>query len=498
VTPPFVLALDQGTTSSRAIVLSAAGVIVGAARQELTQFFPSPGLVEHDPQEIWATQLATARQAMAAAGVGPEDIAAVGIGNQRETVVLWERATGRPLHPAIVWQDRRTVEPLAALRRDGHEALVRERTGLLLDPYFSGSKIAWLLDHVPDARARAQAGELTVGTIDTWLVSRLSGGARHVTDASNASRTLLFDIRRGEWDQTLLDLFRVPRALLPEVHPSSGVVGETARALFGRPLPIAGIAGDQQAALFGQLCTRPGMAKNTYGTGCFLLMQAGRHAVTSRHNLLTTVAWRLGAEPMEYALEGSVFVGGAAIQWLRDGLGVISTTPDVNPLAASVPDSGGVFVVPAFAGLGAPYWDPRARGTIVGLTRGVTAGHLARATLEAIAYQVADVLHAMVADTGTPVSALRVDGGAAASDLLMQFQADILGVAVQRPRVTETTALGAAYLAGLGVGLWRDAGDLAGQWAIERTFEPTMPSAEREERLARWRQAVERSRDWAR
>ena len=347
--------------------------------------------------------------------------------------MLWERASGRPLHRAIVWQDRRTADLLAGLRQAGYDAAVRERTGLLLDPYFSGSKIAWLLDHVPRARTRAEAGELAVGTVDAWLVSRLTAGALHVTDASNASRTLLFDIRRGEWDQTLLDLFRVPRELLPEVRSSSGVVGETDRALFGRPLPIAGIAGDQQAALFGQLCTRPGMVKNTYGTGCFMLMQTGRQAVASRNNLLTTVAWRLGTQPMDYALEGSVFVAGAAIQWLRDGLRVISAAPDVNALAASVPDSGGVFVVPAFAGLGAPYWDPRARGAIVGLTRGVTAAHIARATLEAIAYQVADVLHAMVADAGTPVAELRVDGGAAASDLLMQFQADILGVAVQRP-----------------------------------------------------------------
>ena len=494
---PHILALDQGTTSSRAIVFTETGAIAGVAQQELTQFFPSPGLVEHDPDEIWTTQLATARRAMAEARIRAEDVAAVGITNQRETVVLWERASGRPLHRAIVWQDRRTADFLAGLRHAGHEASVRERTGLLLDPYFSGSKITWLLDHVPGARARAEAGELAVGTVDSWLVSRLTAGAAHITDVSNASRTLLLDIRRGEWDQALLELFRVPRALLPQVRASSGVVAETARAIFGRSLPLAGIAGDQQAALFGQLCTRPGMVKNTYGTGCFMLMHTGEQAIPSRNNLLTTVAWRLGAQPMEHALEGSVFVAGAAIQWLRDGLKVISAAPDVNALAASVPDSGGVFVVPAFAGLGAPHWDPRARGAIVGLTRGITAAHIARATLESIGYQVADVLRAMVADAGTPVAELRVDGGAAASDLLMQFQADILGVAVQRPRITETTALGAAYLAGLGVGLWKSPADLAGHRQIDRTFVPTMPAAEREARLAQWRRAVERSKDWA-
>ena len=494
---PHILALDQGTTSSRAIVFTETGAIAGVAQQELTPFFPSPGLVEHDPDEIWTTQLATARRAMAEARIRAEDVAAVGITNQRETVVLWERASGRPVHRAIVWQDRRTVDFLAGLRHAGHEASVRERTGLLLDPYFSGSKITWLLDHVPGARARAEAGELAVGTVDSWLVSRLTGGAAHITDVSNASRTLLFDIQRGEWDQALLELFRVPRALLPEVRASSGVMAETDRAIFGRSLPLAGIAGDQQAALFGQLCTRPGMVKNTYGTGCFMLMHTGQQAIPSRNNLLTTVAWRLGAQPMDYALEGSVFVAGAAIQWLRDGLKVISAAPDVNALAASVPDSGGVFVVPAFAGLGAPHWDPRARGAIVGLTRGITAAHIARATLESIGYQVADVLRAMVADAGTPVAELRVDGGAAASDLLMQFQADILGVAVQRPRITETTALGAAYLAGLGVGLWKSPADLAGHRQIDRTFVSTMPAPEREARLAQWRRAVERSKDWA-
>jgi len=494
---PCLLALDQGTTSSRAIVFTDTGAIAGLAQQELTQFFPGPGLVEHDPEEIWTTQLVTARRAMAEACIDAGDIAAIGIANQRETVVLWERATGRPLHRAIVWQDRRTADFLAGLRQAGHDAAVRERTGLLLDPYFSASKIAWLLDSIPGARARAEAGELAAGTIDAWLVNRLTAGERHITDSSNASRTLLFDIRRGQWDPALLDLFRIPQALLPEVVSSSGVVGETDRALFGRPLPVAGIAGDQQAALFGQLCTRPGMVKNTYGTGCFMLMQTGHRVVTSHNNLLATVAWRLGGEAPDYALEGSVFVGGAAIQWLRDGLRVISTAPDVNALAASVPDSAGVFMVPAFAGLGAPHWDPLARGAILGLTRGVTAAHVARATLESIAYQVADVLQAMVADAGTPVAVLRVDGGAAASDLLMQFQADILGVPVERPAITETTALGAAYLAGLGVGLWRSPGDLEGHRAVERTFAPTMAADEREARLRQWRRAVERAKHWA-
>jgi glycerol kinase len=494
---PCLLALDQGTTSSRAIVFTDTGAIAGMAQQEVTQSFPRPGFVEHDPEEIWTTQLATARRALSEAHTGPEDIAAIGIANQRETVVLWERATGRPLHPAIVWQDRRTADFLAELGRAGHEGEIRQRTGLLLDPYFSASKITWLLDRVPGARARARAGELAIGTIDAWLVNRLTRGAVHVTDVSNASRTLLFDIRRGEWDAMLLDLFRVPSELLPEVRSSCGVAAESDRALFGRPLPIAGIAGDQQAALFGQLCTRPGMVKNTYGTGCFMLMPTGPQAIVSRNNLLTTVAWKLGAQqPTEYALEGSVFVAGAAIQWLRDGLGIIRDASDVNALAASVPDSGGVFVVPAFAGLGAPHWDPRARGIIVGLTRGITAAHVARATLESIAYQVADVLRAIVADAGTPVSELRVDGGAVASNLLMQFQADVLGVSVERPRITETTALGAAYLAGLGVGLWRSPAALAAHRLVERTFVPTMSAADREARLAQWRRAVERAKEW--
>ncbi len=494
---PHLLALDQGTTSSRAIVFTEKGAVAGMAQRELTQFYPSPGLVEHDPDEIWSTQLTTARQALREAGVGPADIAAIGVTNQRETVVMWERRSGRPLHRAIVWQDRRTAALLEDMRRAGHEPLIRERTGLVLDPYFSGSKITWLLDHVPGARARAARGELAVGTVDTWLINRLSAGAVHVTDASNASRTMLYDIRRGDWDDTLLELFRVPRALLADIRPSSGVVAETDPALFGHTLPVAGVAGDQQAALFGQLCGQPGMVKNTYGTGCFMLMHTGREPVESRHQLLTTVAWQLGPQPLEYALEGSVFIAGAAIQWLRDGLGLIGSAPEINSLAARVPDAGGVYLVPAFAGLGAPHWDPHARGCVVGITGGTTAAHLARAVLESIAYQVADVLEAMVADSGTSVTELRVDGGAAASDLLLQFQADVLGVAVQRPMVTETTALGAAYLAGLGVNVWRGSADLAGQRQAAQTFVPRMPVAEREARLAGWRRAVERAKGWA-
>jgi glycerol kinase len=494
---PHLLALDQGTTSSRAIVFTEAGAVAAMAQRELTQFYPSAGLVEHDPDEIWSTQLETARQAMREARVGSADIVAIGLTNQRETVVMWERQSGRPIHRAIVWQDRRTAPLMEDMRRADHEPLIRERTGLVLDPYFSGSKITWLLDHVPGARARAEGGELAVGTIDSWLINRLTAGAVHVTDVSNASRTLLFDIRRACWDDTLLELFRVPRALLPEIRPSSGVVAETNPALLGRSIPVAGVAGDQQAALFGQLCGQPGMVKNTYGTGCFMLMHTGRQPVESRHSLLTTVAWQLGSQPLEYALEGSVFIAGAAIQWLRDGLGLIRSAPEINTLAARVPDAGGVYLVPAFTGLGAPHWDPHARGCLVGITRGTTAAHLARAVLESIAYQVADVLEAMIADSGTSVTELRVDGGAAASDLLLQFQADVLGVVVQRPTVTETTALGAAYLAGLGVNLWGGITDLAGRNQVDRTFVPRMPAVEREARLTCWRRAVARAKGWA-
>ncbi|MCC7261629.1 MAG: glycerol kinase GlpK [Candidatus Latescibacteria bacterium] len=491
---PYVLAMDQGTSSSRALLVDGAGTVVATAQQPLTQHYPQPGWVEHDPEEIWEGQGYAVRQVLAAAGVGIGEVKALGIANQRETVVLWDRATGKPLHPALVWQDRRTAPQCVRLREQGHEEEVRAKTGLLLDPYFSSTKIAWLLDQVPGARQRAERGELAVGTVDSWLVWKLSG--EHLTDLSNASRTLLLDLRRACWDQELLDLFGIPAALLPRIVPSSGVVARTRPEHLGGSLPIAGIAGDQQAALFGQQCTRPGMAKNTYGTGCFLLRHTGALPVFSRHRLLTTVAWQLQGRPPEYALEGSVFVAGAAVQWLRDGLGIIESAAQVNELAATVADSGGVVMVPAFTGLGAPHWDPEARGAIFGLTRGTTAGHLARATLEGIALQVADLLAAMEADAGEPLRALRVDGGAAASELLMQLQADLLGVPVERPMQTETTALGAAYLAGLGVGFWPDQAALAGQWRLERRFTPAMAQDTRTALKERWQRALARSRGW--
>ncbi|MCS6926201.1 MAG: glycerol kinase GlpK [Candidatus Binatia bacterium] len=494
----YVLALDQGTSSTRAFVVNEAGVPIGAAQREIRQIFPRPGWVEHDPEEIWSAQLETARQALQAAGVAATEVAANGVTHQRAPVVLWDRTTGQPLYNAIVWQDRRTVDLLERLRHAGYEPLVREKTGLVLDPYFSAAKLQWLLDHVPGARVRARAGELAAGTIDAWLVYRLTAGTQHLTDVTNASRTLLWNIHTRQWDPELLALFDIPATVLPAICPSSAVVAETAPALFGTAIPIAGIAGDQQAALFGQLCHRPGMVKNTYGTGCFLLMHTGQQAILSRHHLLTTVAWQLGTQPLEYALEGSVFIAGAAIQWLRDGLGIVRSAPQVNELAASVPDAGGVYVVPAFVGLGAPHWDPHARGTIVGLTRGTTAAHLARATLESIAYQVAEVLHAIQADAGVPLVELRVDGGAAASDLLLQFQADILGVPVQRPADVETTALGAAYLAGLAVGLWPHPEAIVPHRRVDKTFLPSLSAADRAILLARWRRAVERAKGWAR
>ena len=491
-----VLALDQGTTSSRAIAFSRDGAVLASAQQEFRQFFPQPGWVEHDAAEIWRTQRDTAAQALARAGLAPRDVAAIGITNQRETTLLWDRKTGHPVAPAIVWQDRRTASRCDALRQQGLEPLFARKTGLLLDAYFSGTKLAWLLDHVGGARARAEAGELCFGTIDSWILWQLSGGTRHLTDATNASRTLMFDIHRGAWDDELLAALQVPRAVLPEVVPSSGVLFETACEGLPRGIPVAGVAGDQQAALFGQACHRPGMAKNTYGTGCFMLMHTGDKPAVSRHRLLSTVAWQRGGK-MEYALEGSVFVAGAAIQWLRDGLGIISHAAEVNALAASVPDAGGVLFVPALAGLGAPYWDPQARGTIVGLTRGSTKAHLARAALEAIAFQSAELLEAMGADAGLALAELRVDGGATASDLLMQIQADLLGVPVVRPRVTETTALGAGYLAGLGVGFWKDEAEIAALWQRDRVFEPMLGRGAAAERLGQWRRAVERARAWA-
>jgi glycerol kinase len=491
----YVLALDQGTTSSRAIVFDHDGGVRAVAQREFAQIFPRAGWVEHDPQEIWTSQMAVAVEALGRASLRPRDIAAVGITNQRETTILWERATGRPIHNAIVWQDRRTADMCERLKADGAEPMVRERTGLVLDPYFSGTKVAWLLDNVPGARARAEAGELAFGTVDTWLVWNLTSGKLHATDPSNASRTLLFDIRRGEWDDELLRLLKIPRSLLPEVRASSEVLGDVSTSLGLSDVPLAGVAGDQQAALFGQLCVSPGLTKNTYGTGCFMLQNTGEKAPVSRHKLLTTVAWKREGRT-EYALEGSVFVGGAVVQWLRDGLGVIKTSAEVEALAASVPDNGGVYLVPAFAGLGAPHWDAYARGALVGLTRGATAAHIARAALESIAFQVADLLDAMEADASVPVSELRVDGGAAANDLLMQFQADLLGVPVSRPVVTETTALGAAYLAGLAVGFWKSADEIAGQRQVERVFRPALAPARAEEMRALWKRAVERAKGW--
>jgi len=494
---PYILALDQGTSSSRAIVFDERGRKLGAAQKEITPHFPRPGWVEHDPEDIWAATLDTSRRALKEAGIGARALAGIGITNQRETIVLWDRETGKPVHDAIVWQDRRTAGLMDRMRKAGLERAVRRKTGLLLDPYFSGSKLRWLLDNVTGARKKAAAGRLAAGTIDSWLVWKLTGGRRHVTDVSNASRTMLMNLRTGRWDEELRRALRVPASVLPEIVASGGRIADTDPDVLGASVPIAGILGDQQAALFGQLCTRPGLAKCTYGTGCFLLMFTGSRPVASRNRLLTTVAWRIGEEPIAYALEGSVFSGGAAIQWLRDGLQIIPAAPDVNALAASVNDSGGVVVVPAFTGLGAPEWDATARGTILGLTRGSTSAHLARATLEGIALQVADLLNAMEADTGTRLRELRVDGGAAASDLLMQLQADLSGVRVTRPENLETTAQGAAFMAGLAVGVWPDLAALAKTWRVERTFTSRMPRAESRRRRALWRRAVERARGWA-
>ena len=488
----FVLALDQGTTSSRALLFDATGAMAAVAQQEFRQIFPQAGWVEHDPEEILASQIAVARQAVADAGCSAAEVAAVGITNQRETTVVWDRRTGRPIHAAIVWQDRRTSGMVAELAAAGHGDLFRSRTGLVLDAYFSGTKLAWILDRVPDARARAVAGELAFGTIDSWLAFRLSGGALHVTDASNASRTLLYDIHRGCWDEELLALLDIPAALLPEVRDSSAVYGELP-ALLDEPVPLAGIAGDQQAASVGQALFAPGLAKNTYGTGCFLLAHTGARPARSANRLLTTVASQIAGR-REYALEGSVFMGGAVVQWLRDGLGLIASAPEVEELAASVPDTGGVYLVPAFAGLGAPYWDQDARGTVTGLTRGSGRAHLARAALEAIACQVVDVVRAMERDLGAPLSELRVDGGAAANNLLLQLQADLLDLPVVRPVNLETTAWGAALLAGLAVGLWPDRSAAADLWQAERRFEPRMAAHRRQALLAGWADAVARTR----
>ncbi|MBX7208641.1 MAG: glycerol kinase GlpK [Verrucomicrobiaceae bacterium] len=488
-----ILALDQGTTSSRAILFDHAGAIVAVAQKEFRQIYPKPGWVEHDAKEIWATQIQTADEVLNRAGIRPADVAAIGITNQRETTVVWDRKTGEPICNAIVWQDRRTAAACDKLKARGLAPMIKKKTGLVLDAYFSGTKLQWMLDNVKGVKAKARAGELAFGTIDSWLVWRLTGGRVHVTDPSNASRTLLLNLKTGDWDDELLKLFDVPRSMLPEVRSSSEVYGAT--TLLGGEIPIAGIAGDQQAALFGQVCTKPGMVKNTYGTGCFMLMNTGAKPVASKNKLLTTIAWRIGGKT-EYALEGSIFIAGAVVQWLRDGLGIIKSSPEVETLAASVPDTHGVYLVPAFAGLGAPHWDQYARGTIVGLTRGSTKAHIARAALEGIALQVMDVLHAMHADSGIKLAELRVDGGACANNLLMQMQADLLGVPVVRPRVAETTALGAAYLAGLATGFWKNQADIARQWKADRRFKPTMKPAARMETGRGWRKALACAKAW--
>lgn len=489
----FILALDQGTTSSRAIVFDHAGSIVSVAQKEFRQIFPTPGWVEHDPRDIWSSQAGVAAEALTKANVAARDVAAIGITNQRETTLVWDRATGEPIGNAIVWQDRRTAAICDRLKARKLDRVIRRKTGLVVDAYFSGTKVQWILENVKGAKARARAGELAFGTVDSWLVWNLTGGRVHVTDASNASRTMLFDIGKGAWDDELLKIFGVPRSMLPDVRSSSEVYGET--TLLGDAIPIAGIAGDQQAALFGQACTKPGMAKNTYGTGCFMLMNTGTKRIASKNNLLTTVAWRIG-DRTEYALEGSIFIAGAVVQWLRDGLDFFRSAPEIEALARSVPDSGGVYLVPAFAGLGAPHWDQYARGTIVGLTRGTTKAHIARAALEAIALQTMDVLQAMQADAGIKLKQLRVDGGASANDLLMQLQADLLGVPVVRPKVSETTALGAAYLAGLAVGFWKSQADIAKQWQVDRQFVPAMKAPARKKIASGWERALGRAKAW--
>jgi glycerol kinase len=489
----YILALDQGTTSSRAIVFDAAGSIVALAQKEFTQHYPQPGWVEHEPAEIWSSQVAVATEAIIKAGLRPQDIAAIGITNQRETTIVWDRKTGQPVSNAIVWQDRRTASFCDRLKAE-KGTWIQEKTGLLVDAYFSASKIHWILEHVPGARDKAVAGDLIFGTVDSWLVWNLTDGEKHITDVTNASRTLLFNIHTLQWDQELLDLFGIPSSMLPKVASSSEVYGETAGNILAHKIPIAGIAGDQQAALFGQQCIQEGMVKNTYGTGCFMLMNIGAKPLLSRHQLVTTVAWKIGDE-VRYALEGSIFIGGAVVQWLRDGLGLIKSSGDVEGLAAQVQDNGGVYLVPAFAGLGAPHWDGHARGTIVGLTRGASAGHLARAALESIAFQTADVLQAMEQDSGVSIKELRVDGGATVNDLLMQIQADLIQVPVIRPRITETTALGAALLAGLAVGLWKDRKELEMMWKADRRFVPSGDNIS--VRMKEWKRAIRAARAWS-
>ncbi|HMO62961.1 MAG TPA: glycerol kinase GlpK [Ferruginibacter sp.] len=487
--PKYILALDQGTTSSRAIIFNHDGNIIAVAQKEFTQIFPQPGWVEHNPVEIWSTQLGVAAEAISKAGLTPQDIAAIGITNQRETTVVWEKNTGRPVYNAIVWQDRRTASLCEDLKANNKQQRIQEKTGLVLDAYFSATKIKWILDNVPGVREQASKGEICFGTIDTWLLWKLTNGSVHTTDSSNASRTMLCNIHTLQWDEELLELFNIPKSILPEIKSSSEILGYTSGNFSNAKIPIAGMTGDQQSALFGQLCTRPGMVKNTYGTGCFMLMHTGEQPVPSTHNLLTTVAWTLNGTT-HYALEGSVFIAGAVTQWLRDGLGIIKTSAEVEALARQVIDNGGVYMVPAFTGLGAPYWQQEARGMITGLTRGSTAAHIARAALESIAYQTMDVLLAMQNDAKITIKELRVDGGATNNDLLMQFQSDILKTTVLRPGITETTALGAAYLAGLAVGYWSSIDALQQQWKINKTYTPVMKAAERSQLKKGWKRAV--------
>lgn len=485
----YILSFDQGTTSSRAIVFDHSGAIISVAQKEFKQIFPQPGWVEHDANEIWSTQLGVAAEAVTKAGLTIQQIAAIGITNQRETTVVWDQQTGMPIFHAIVWQDRRTAAYCDELKAAGHAEMIQSKTGLIIDAYFSATKLKWILDHVEGARAKAEKGELCFGTIDSWLVWKLTNGKVHVTDVSNASRTMLFNIHSLTWDDELLQLFNIPASILPQVKSSSEVYGHTQNILTAHNIPIAGIAGDQQAALFGQLCTQPGMVKNTYGTGCFMLMNTGEKAVRSQNHLLTTIAWKINGVT-QYALEGSVFIAGAVVQWLRDGLKIIRSSKEVETLAATVKDSDGVYVVPAFAGLGAPYWNQHARGTITGITRGTTGGHIARASLDSIAYQTMDVLKAMEADAGITIKELRVDGGATANNLLMQFQSDVLNAKVVRPIVTETTALGAAYLAGLAVGYWKNVEDIQQQWQMDRTFTPQISEDQRQQLSKGWKRAV--------
>ena len=489
----YVLALDQGTTSSRSILFDHGGRVVAVAQKEFAQIFPRPGWVEHDPQAIWETQLATAREVLAKAKITAADVAAIGITNQRETTVVWDRETGWPVCNAIVWQDRRTASVCDALRHKKLDRLITQKTGLIVDAYFSATKVQWILKNVKGTKQLAAKGRLAFGTIDSWLLWNLTAGQVHATDVSNASRTMLYDIRKGRWDAKLLDLFGVPASMLPEVRDSSGPFGHT--TLLGSSIPITGIAGDQQAALFGQVCVQPGMVKNTYGTGCFMLMNTGTKPIRSKNKLLTTIAWRIGGRT-EYALEGSVFIAGAVVQWLRDGLGIISSSAEVEKLAASVPDTGGVYLVPAFAGLGAPHWDAYARGTLVGITRGTTRAHIARAALESIALQVADILHAMQADSGIQLKELRVDGGASLNNLLMQMQTDLLGVPVVRPKVNETTALGAACLAGLATGFWKNLAEIAKHWKADQKFTPKLKATPRKAKTTTWQRALARSKAW--